>query len=72
VDYLPNRLFRFDGRRWTKVEDAVRTNLTPGASNNYTLKSGFVNNKKTYIDTNGNQVNEMQGLSQALKPQADN
>jgi hypothetical protein len=72
VDYMPNRLFRFDGRRWTKVEDAVRTNLTPGAANNHTLRSGFVNNTKTRTDENGNQVNELQGLSQALRPQADN
>lgn len=72
VDYMPNRLFRFDGRRWTKVEDAVRTNLTPGAANNHTLRSGFVNNTRTHVGENGNQVNELQGLSQALRPQADN
>lgn len=72
VDYMPNRLFRYDGRRWTKVEDAVRTNLTPGAANNYTLKSGFVNNTRTHTGVDGNQVNELQGLSQALRPQADN
>ena len=72
VDYMPNRLFRYDGRRWTKVEDAVRTNLTPGAVNNHTLKSSFVNNTKTHTGVDGNQVNELQGLSQALRPQADN
>lgn len=43
LDYVPNRLFRFDGRRWVKVEDAVRTNLTPGADNK-TQRSSFVNN----------------------------
>jgi len=43
LDYVPNRLFRFDGRRWIKIEDGVRTNLTPG-SQNQTLKSGFINN----------------------------
>lgn len=46
VDYLPNRLFRYDGKRWVKVEDAVRTNLTPG-DNNRTLHSGFVNNPES-------------------------
>ena len=25
LDYVPNRLFRFDGKRWVKIEDAVRT-----------------------------------------------
>jgi hypothetical protein len=62
VDYLPNRLFRYDGRRWVKVEDARRTNLTPGP-NNRTLRSGFVNNPDD---------SQRQGLSQALRPQADN
>jgi hypothetical protein len=43
LDYIPNRLFRYDGRRWIKIEDAVRTSLTPGADNK-TQRSGFVNN----------------------------
>ena len=70
TDYLPNRLFRFDGRRWVKVEDAVRTDLTPGA-NNRTLRSGFVNNNNTFTNAAGTQE-QRQGLSQALKPRADN
>ena len=44
VDYLPNRLFRYDGKRWVKIEDAVRTNLTPGPTNQ-TQRSSFVNNE---------------------------
>lgn len=48
LDYMPNRLFRFDGRRWVKVEDAVRTNLTPGTSNQ-TQRSGFVNNTNKFM-----------------------
>ena len=45
LDYVPNRLFRYDGRRWVKVEDAVRTNLTPNPDNrNKTLLEGFINN----------------------------
>ena len=43
TDYVPNRLFRFDGAKWVKIEDAVRTPLTPGIFNK-TLKSGFINN----------------------------
>lgn len=49
LDYVPNRLFRYDGRRWVKVEDAVRTNLTPGAANNTTQRSGFVNNTGKFM-----------------------
>lgn len=48
LDYLPNRLFRFDGARWVKVEDAVRTNLTPGITNT-TLRSGFINDTDKFM-----------------------
>ena len=70
TDYLPNRLFRYDGRRWVKIEDNVRTNLTPG-STNQTQRSSFVNNTETYSNNSGN-VTVRQSLSKALKPQADN
>ena len=43
VDFTPNRLFKYDGARWVKIEDAVRTNITPGNPNNMTLKNSFVN-----------------------------
>ena len=42
VDYVPNRLFRYDGKRWVKVEDSVRANITPGTTQ--TLRGGFINN----------------------------
>lgn len=71
LDFLPNRLFRFDGRRWVKVEDSVRTDLTPGP-NNQTQLSGFVNNTATYTDSDGNVQPERQSLSKALTPRADN
>lgn len=68
LDYMPNRLFRYDGSRWVKIEDSVRTNLTPGAANNLTQKSGFVNNSQTWINSQGNVQEERQGLSRALRP----
>lgn len=43
LDYVPNRLFQYSGKRWVKVEDSIRTNLTPGPSNK-TQFSSFVNN----------------------------
>jgi hypothetical protein len=45
TDFLPNRLFRFDGVRWIKVEDAVRMNMT-NTDSRQTLKTGFINNDK--------------------------
>jgi hypothetical protein len=70
TDYLPNRLFRWDGRRWVKIEDNVRTTLTPGAGSQ-TQRSGFINNTNTYSNNTG-EVTERQSLSQALRPKADN
>lgn len=70
TDFLPNRLFRFNGNTWTKVEDKVRTNMTPNNNRN-TLKGEFINN--TNVDTiAGEEVTERQSLSKALKPKADN
>jgi hypothetical protein len=71
VDYMPNRLFRYDGRRWIKIEDAVRTNLTNGVDNNKTLRNSFVNNTNTFTDANGNVQKEKQNLNDVLRPTAD-
>jgi len=71
LDYFPNRLFRFDGRRWNKVEDAVRTDTTPG-TNNISGLGQFVNNKKTWVDAAGTVRPERVAISKALKPKADN
>lgn len=70
TDYLPNRLFRYDGRRWVKIEDNVRTQLTPGPDNN-TLRSNFVNDTDVFTNNSGN-VTVRQSLSNALRPKADN
>jgi hypothetical protein len=71
LDYKPNRLFRYNGRLWTRIEDKVRTNLNNGP-NNETLRSGFVNNTYTTATTDQGNIPQRQSLSQALKPKADN
>ena len=70
TDFLPNRLFRYDGTRWVKIEDSVRITTTNNDSRaNY--KTGFVNNSSS--DTiNGLTVTQRQSLTNALKPKADN
>ena len=70
TDLLPNRLFRYDGQRWVKMEDNVRMTLTNTDTRN-THKTGFVNNTNTN-QIAGENVTERQSLSQALKPKADN
>jgi hypothetical protein len=71
LDYFPNRLFRFNGRSWVKIESDVRTQLTPGATNN-TLRSGFVNNTYTTPTSDLGNIPQRQSLSQALQPNAAN
>lgn len=71
TDYVPNRLFRYNGTRWLKIEDNVRTDITPGP-NNRTQRSLFVNNTETYVDNQGKTMPVRQSLSKALTPKADN
>ena len=82
-DYLPNRLFRYNGTRWIKVEDINRmtmSNLGPsdvgagdrfeGRDDRITQKASFINNTNQSV-INNHQVKEKQSLSKALRPQAD-
>ena len=69
TDFLPTRLFRYDGTRWVKVEDNIRLTTTNNDSRS-NFKTSFVNN--TASDTiNGLTVEQRQSLSNALKPKAD-
>jgi hypothetical protein len=82
TDYLPNRLFRFDGSRWRKFEDNVRMTMSNlGASDvaagtfagkevRQTQKATFINNP-TVSTIDGHTVKQKQGLSKALRPEAD-
>ena len=70
LDFLPNRLFRFDGTRWIKVEDSVRLTTTNNDSRN-TFKTGFINNSSS-ATINGLTVEQRQSLTDVLKPKADN
>ena len=70
TDFLPNRLFRFDGLRWVKMEDNVRITKTNNDSRaNY--KTKFINQSNT-TTINGLTVEQRQALTDALKPKADN
>jgi hypothetical protein len=61
LDYLPNRLFRFDGFRWIAIQDAVRQAMT--GTKNTSLVGSFVNNtNKTHVRSNGT-IDERQTLS---------
>jgi hypothetical protein len=83
IDYLPNRLFRFNGSRWVKFEDNVRMTMSnlgdsdvgtgdrfEGKDTRLTQKTSFINNT-TVNDIDGKTTKEKQSLSKALRPQAD-
>ena len=70
TDFMPNRLFRYDGQRWAKQEDSVRLTMSNTDTRN-TQKGTFVNNTNTNT-IGGESVKERQPLSKALKPKADN
>ena len=82
-DYLPNRLFRFNGTRWTKIEDVARMTMSnlgtddvlsgqrfEGKDVRLNQKGSFINND-TSAKIDGRTVKEKQGLSKALRPKAD-
>lgn len=68
LDYMPNRLFRYDGVRWVKVEDAVRTKLDGTGDSQ---RDSFINYKGTYADNKGKSQSGRTGLSKALEPEED-
>jgi len=84
LDYFPNRLFRYDGRRWIKIEEDVRTglNLANGEQTvppdswpqhaALTQRASFVNNDYTVPTTDLGNIPSRQSLSEILKPLADN
>lgn len=83
TDYLPNRLFRFNGTHWVKYEDNVRMTLNNFGSDDVaqgtfagkpvrqTQKTSFINNTNTATIA-GTVVEERQMLSKVLRPRADN
>jgi len=84
TDYLPNRLYRYDGTNWITFESNVRMTLnnfgssdvapgTPfaGKQISQTQKTSFINNTNEATIA-GKVVPERQALSKALKAKADN
>ena len=70
TDFLPNRLFKYDGVRWIKIEDSIRLTTTNDNSRS-SWKTKFINQSGT-TTINGLTVEQRQALSNALKPKADN
>jgi hypothetical protein len=76
TDFMPSRLFRYTGTKWSVFENNVRMTMTNTNDRN-TLKTSFINNtKKTRIGNST--IDERQPISKPLeiaknlKPLADN
>lgn len=69
LDYYPNRLFRFNGNRWVKVEDNVRYAYQPDGSR--TQLGSFIENNNEFTAQDGRVYYSRQSLSEAIKPKAD-
>ena len=70
IDYLPQKLFRFDGRRWVEISRNVRTDLGLGFEDQSQL-STFINDVgRTRVAPDGT-VPTRQSLSKALRVKPD-
>ena len=69
TDYLPNTLYRWDGKRWQIVNDILRTKFTGNTSQ--TQLGTFVNNTATSTISNGQVIAQRQALSKILLPKSD-
>ena len=70
TDFLPNRMFKYDGNRWVKQNDDIRMTLS-NTLEKQTQKASFINNSATSTIA-GETVPERQSLSKALRPKKDN
>ena len=65
TDYLPQILYRWDGRIWVRISKNVRTQ-TGFTEQDLSQQSSFINNSNVTIATNGTQIPQKQGLSTIL------
>jgi hypothetical protein len=68
-DFMPKRLFRYDGQRWVKVTDDVRETLS-NTDTRKTQLGTFVNNTNTN-EIGGEEVPERQSITKALRAKPD-
>ena len=65
TDYLPQILYRWDGRIWVRISKNVRTQ-TGFTEGDLSQQSSFINNSNVTITTDGTTVPQKQGLSTIL------
>lgn len=65
IDYVPNILFRWNGRLWIKISENVRT-PTGYSFDSKNLLSTFINNRDEVTLTDGTEIPSKQALSTIL------
>ena len=72
IDYLPQILYRWDGKMWVRVSEKVRTQTGFANGDNQSLLSGFINDDQVlYLNNDKKFVPERQPLSSVLMPKPD-
>jgi hypothetical protein len=71
IDYMPQILYRWDGKLWIRISENVRTD-TGFTAEDTSLLSGFINNQgEIYLNNAGEVVPQAQPLSSVLQPTLD-
>lgn len=70
IDYLPQKLYRWNGSVWVEISRNVRT-ATGFTEEDKSQLSTFINNTATVITTDGSTIPSKQGLSTALRIKPD-
>ena len=65
IDYLPNILYRWDGRLWVRISENVRTQ-TGFTAGDLSQTSSFINNSNVTVLTDGTTTTQAQPLSSIL------
>jgi hypothetical protein len=65
TDYLPQILYRWDGRLWVRISKNVRTQ-TGFTETDLSQQSSFINNSNVTITTDGTEIPQKQALSTIL------
>ena len=65
IDYLPNLLYRWDGRLWVRISENVRTQ-TGFTAGDLSQTSSFINNSNVTVLTDGTTTTQAQPLSSIL------
>ena len=65
TDYLPQLLYRWDGRIWVRISKNVRTR-TGFTEQDLSQQSSFINNSNVTVTTSGTSIPQKQGLSTIL------